>query len=76
MSEIHKTDSFEEGGRVFRNIVLVVLLLLFAAAVLSYSPGDAVILYGGSTGSINNWIGWIGAFSAHFLFMHLGLVTK
>ena len=75
MSEGNKTAPLEEGGRVFRIIFLLVVLLLFAAALLSYSPADAVILYGGSTGSVSNWIGWIGAYAAHFLFMHLGLVT-
>ena len=65
----------EEHGRFFKLFFMVVLLLLFAAAVLSYSPADAPILYGGSSGEVANWIGWIGAVTAHLLFMHLGLAV-
>ena len=73
MSENVRTAAAEEGGRLFRLFFLLVLLLLFAAAVLSYSPTDAVILYGGADGVVDNWIGWIGAIVSHTLFMHLGL---
>ena len=73
MSENTRTAGIDEGGRLFRIVFLLVLLLLFAAAVLSYSPTDAVILYGGASRVVDNWIGWIGAVSAHALFMHLGL---
>ena len=75
MSGSDKTAPYEETGRFFRIIFLVVVLLLFAGALLSYTPSDAVILYGGAPGTVSNWIGWIGAFAAHVLFMHLGLAT-
>ena len=73
MAENTKTAGIDEGGRLFRIVFLLVLLLLFAAAVLSYSPTDAVVLYGGASRVVDNWIGWVGAVSAHALFMHLGL---
>ena len=73
MSENTKTAGPDEGGRIFRVFFLLVLLLLFAAAVLSYSPTDAVVLYGGASREVDNWIGWIGAVTSHALFMHLGL---
>ena len=63
------------NGRFIKLFFMSVVLLLFAAAVLSYSPADAPALYGGSHSEVTNWIGWAGAATAHLLFMHLGLAV-
>ena len=62
-------------GRIIRIAALLSLLLLFAAAVLSYTPADAPVLYGGVEGHESNLIGWAGAVVSHLLFLHLGLGT-
>ena len=67
------TSGNEGQGRWFKLFFLLILLLLFAAAVLSYSPTDSSILYGGRAGVADNWIGWIGAWLSHLLFLHIGL---
>ena len=70
----NSSSSGNEGqGRWFKLFFLLILLLLFAAAVLSYSPTDSSILYGGRAGVADNWIGWIGAWLSHLLFLHIGL---
>ena len=73
-ANINSADS-EGHERFVKLFFMLVLLLLFAAAVLSYSPADAPVLYGGSTGEVTNLIGWAGASTAHLLFMHLGLAA-
>ena len=65
----------ENFGRIIKLVFILILLLLFAAAVLSYTPADAPVLYGGVSGQENNWIGWAGAMVSHLLFLHLGLGT-
>ena len=62
-------------GRLARLFFCTVVLLLFAAAVLSYAPADAAIIYGGVSREPENWIGWSGAWLAHILFMHIGLAV-
>ena len=61
------------SGRLFKLFFWGVLLCLFAAALLSYTPADAAVLYGGVVREPDNWIGWSGAWLADQLFMHLGL---
>ena len=73
MSENGVSARGSHSGRVFRLIFWAVLLLLFAAAVLSYSPADSAVLCGGVVREPVNWIGWAGAWLADTLFLHLGL---
>ena len=54
-------------GRIIKSIFALVVLLLFSAAVFTYSPMDPPILYGGSSGEVYNLIGWAGAFISHLL---------
>ena len=69
------TSADDVFGRIIKSIFALVVLLLFSAAVFTYSPTDPPILYGGSSGEVYNWIGWAGAFVSHLLFMHIGLCT-
>ena len=69
----NSTSENEDQGRWFKLFFLLILLLLFSAALLSYSPTDSSILYGGRTGVADNLIGWAGAWVSHLLFLHMGL---
>lgn len=75
MSANSTSAGSEDHGGIVKLFFMALLLLLFAAAVLSYSPTDAPILYGGTSGEVSNWIGWAGAMTAHLLFLHLGLAV-
>ncbi|MBR2373605.1 MAG: DNA translocase FtsK 4TM domain-containing protein [Lentisphaeria bacterium] len=73
-----ETEKNHDAGRMspeglLRLFFCTVMLLLFAAAVLSYAPADAAVLYGGVSREAENWIGWVGAWVSHMLFMHIGL---
>ena len=69
----NSTSENEDQGRWFKLFFLLILLLLFSAALLSYSPTDSSILYGGRTGVADNLIGWAGAWVSHLLFLHMGI---
>ncbi len=58
-----------------RNFLYLALFLFVLAAVISYQPGDAAILSGGSEDPVLNWIGPVGAFTAKTLFILFGLAV-
>ncbi len=65
----------QKGGFKFRHVFLIIVFLLLLLSVLSHRASDLSVIEGGSSSSIQNWIGPFGAHFARLAFYLFGIAT-